>query len=174
MKLRACLVLTALTFGLVSWLPAAEEPADAAERLDALFEEEWETRLREFPLTATAAGVHEYDDRLGSMAPEALERRHEIWKSLLDRLEAIDPEGLDEEDRISRAMMERILQDRIAEYRFGGHQIPLTADSGFHTAFARLPAEMPFRTTEQYENYLSRLREFPRWVGEHVELMRTG
>ena len=43
--------------------------------LQALFEEEWQFRLRENPLFATDAGDHRYDALLPSMTPEDLARR---------------------------------------------------------------------------------------------------
>ena len=50
----------------------------------------------------------------------------------------------------------------------------LNADSGFHTALARLPEEVPLATVRDYENYLARLRQFPRVFDESIALMRRG
>ena len=33
---------------------------------------------------------------------------------------------------------------------------------------------MPFNTAQDYQNYISRLREFPRYAEEHISLMRKG
>ena len=52
--------------------------------------------------------------------------------------------------------------------------MPFNADSGFHSGFSRLPEEMPLATVKDYENYISRLRAWPRYVGEQIELMRMG
>ena len=50
-------------------LPAV---ADEVARLHALFDKNWETRLRESPTFATSVGRHEYDDRLPSVTPADL------------------------------------------------------------------------------------------------------
>ncbi len=50
----------------------------------------------------------------------------------------------------------------------------LNADSGFHTELAQLPDQVPLATVQDYENYLSRLRQFPRVFDEWIALMRRG
>ena len=44
-------------------------------RLHAIFDRNWETRLKESPLFATSVGRHEYDDRMPSVTMADLERR---------------------------------------------------------------------------------------------------
>src|SRR5258708_29270461 len=56
----------------------------------------------------------------------------------------------------------------------GDYRWPSTADSGFHTGFSRLAEEMPLKTVKDYENYISRLRAWPRYVREEIALMRIG
>jgi len=153
---------------------AASEEGDAAARLHALFEKEWEHRLEANPLLATDVGRHEYNDRLPSAAPEARERRVEATRGFLEELAAIDRAELSDQDRVSYDMFRRQLEDRVTEFEFGDWQIPINADSGFHIGFARLPEEVPLATTEDYENYLSRLEELPRYFGEQVANMRLG
>jgi uncharacterized protein (DUF885 family) len=52
--------------------------------------------------------------------------------------------------------------------------MPFNADSGFHSGFSRQPEEVPLTTVKDYRNYLSRLRAWPRYVREEIELMRLG
>jgi uncharacterized protein (DUF885 family) len=160
---------------LLTLLAAVDEaPADATGRLHELLAREWQARLEESPLFATSVGDDRYDDRLPSMTPEDLARRDARWRGFLAEIDAIDPEALGEADRISRGMLRDQLQDRIAGYRLGDWQIPLNADSGFHTAFAQLPQEMPLRTVAGYENYLARLKGAPAYFGQMIDLMRIG
>jgi uncharacterized protein (DUF885 family) len=143
-------------------------------RLHDLFDREWEARLQENPLLATSVGVHEWDHLLPSMTPEALERRDRLWRGFLEELDVIDPSGLGEEDRINYRIFRDQMENRIAGYEFGASQIPLNADSGFHTDFAFLPAEVPLATVEDHDRYIARLRAFPAYVDEHIALMRQG
>ncbi len=148
-------------------------PAASAE-LHVLFDQAWEFQLRENPLFATSVGRHEYNDRLPSVSIADQARRAEYGRGVLERLEAIDPSGLDAEDQINYAMFERQVRDRISGFEFKTHLIPITAETGFHTDFARLPARVPLAEVRDYENYSARLRAFPKYVEQHVELMRRG
>jgi uncharacterized protein (DUF885 family) len=145
---------------------------DPARRLHLLFEEEWEFRLREDPLFATAAGDHRYDDRLPSVSIADEKRRTDFRRSLLAKLRAIDPMSLGEADRVSLAMFEWQLRDSIEGFERKVYLLPLTADSGFHTELARLPDDVPLATTRDYENYIARLKAIPAYVGQWVELLR--
>ena len=52
--------------------------------------------------------------------------------------------------------------------------MPFNADSGFHSGFSRLPEDVPLATVKDYENYISRLNAWPRYVREQIALMRIG
>src|SRR5947209_8291689 len=142
--------------------------------LHALFDRTWETRLRESPLFATSVGRHEYDDRLPSMTPADLARRHAQTKAALAELAAIDRAALPANEVVSYDIFRRQLQEAAESYDLGDYEMPFNADSGFHTGFSRLPQDMPLRTVKDYENYISRLRAWPRYVREEIALMRMG
>jgi uncharacterized protein (DUF885 family) len=158
-------------------LPAAAAAAPAggdAARLHALFDREWEMRLRDEPLLATEVGRHEYDALLPEVTYADLERRHRERQGLLAELAAIDLSRLGAADAVNAQIWRTQLEDRIADFELGSYQMPFNADSGFHTGFAMLPDKMPLANLKDYENYLSRLRAWPRYVGEQIELMRMG
>lgn len=159
---------------LASTTPAG--PADSAARtqLRALLDEAWEFELREDPIFATSVGDHRYDDRLPSVRGADQARRAEARRKLLERLKAIDPAGLDETDRDSRALQRVKLEDSIREFELHHYRFPINADSGFHMELAQLARQMPFDTTQDYENYIARLRAFPEYVRGNVELLREG
>jgi uncharacterized protein (DUF885 family) len=50
----------------------------------------------------------------------------------------------------------------------------LNADEGFHIDFARLPDSVPLATVSDYENYIARMRAWPRLAAEHTTNMRAG
>jgi uncharacterized protein (DUF885 family) len=148
--------------------------ADEVARLHALFDRTWETRLRESPTFATSVGRHEYDDKLASMTPADLERRHAQAKAALAELAAIDRAQLPSAEVVNADIFRRQLENGVESYELGDYQMPFNADSGFHTGFSRLAEEVPLKTTKDYENYISRLRQWPRVVREEIALMRLG
>ena len=151
--------------------PPSPDPAAA---LHDLFAREWEFRLREDPLLATSVGRHEFDHLLPSVAFADLERRVAAWRGYLAELQEIDRGRLASADQVSYDIFRSQLEGFIDEFEHGAYQIPLTVDDGFHIGFARLPSSMPLASAEDYERYIARLRLFPDYVAQHIELMRAG
>ena len=118
--------------------------------------------------------MHESNHLLPSVSTVDETRRADVRTGFLERLRTIDRSQLESQDRISYDMFERELSDALSEFVFRSFQIPINADSGFHIAFSRLPSRMPFESTTDYENYIARLRAFPRYVEQQIELMREG
>ena len=159
---------------LVACDPSPSSQSNPAELLHALFEDAWAFELQENPLRATSVGVHESNHLLLSVSTVDETRRADVRTGFLERLRTIDRSQLESQDRISYDMFERELSDALSEFVFRSFQIPINADSGFHIAFSRLPSRMPFESTTDYENYIARLRAFPRYVEQQIELMREG
>jgi uncharacterized protein (DUF885 family) len=170
--MRTPCALLCLGLAVAAALPA--RASDAAARLADLFAREWEFRLKENPLFATSVGRHEYDHLLPAMTMADLARRDQATRGFLAELAAIDRSQLSGEELVNYDMFRRQLEDRLADFELGDFQMPINADSGFHTGFARLAEEVPLATVEDYENYLARLAAWPRFVGEMIELMRLG
>ncbi|HYK41028.1 MAG TPA: DUF885 domain-containing protein [Thermoanaerobaculia bacterium] len=154
---------------------AAAPPASAArERLHALFDEAWEFELREDPLFASGVGDHRYDDRLPAVSVQDLLRRTNARRAFRDRLLAIDPASLDGADRESRALLRFQLESAISDFELHRYRFPINADSGFHMDFAQLPEQTRFDTAADYSRYIARLRAFPAYARENVDLLREG
>jgi uncharacterized protein (DUF885 family) len=143
-------------------------------KLHSLFDANWETRLKENPLFATSVGRHEYDDRLPSETPADLARRQSQGKQTLQDLAAIDRANLPPAEQVNYDIFKDQIQQGVAAYDFGDDEMPLNADSGFQSSFARLAEEMPMATVKDYANYISRLNQWPRYVREQIALMRAG
>jgi len=150
---------------------AGGKPTDTLKKLYA---EAWETRLREDPLLASAVGDRRYNDRLPDVSPATLDREAAEERSYLERLHAVDRSTLPGGDRIDYDVFERALGNDLAEHEFGADRMPFTADWGFHIAFSRLPAQTPFLTVKDYDDYLARLRAWPTYVDQNVALLREG
>ncbi len=146
----------------------------AAESLRKLLDDEWEWRLREFPTYATYVGDRRYNDRLEVMSLEAIERRKGERKALLDRAATIDREALGPDDRLNYDLIRGELQLEIDGHRFPSELMPVNQMSGVHQELAELALFAPRARREDFENFIARIRDFPRLVGETIELMRAG
>jgi uncharacterized protein (DUF885 family) len=148
--------------------------ADDVARLHALFDRTWETQLKEDPLFATSVGRNDYNDRLPAIAPADLERQYAFAKATLTELATIDRAKLPPFEAVNYDEFQRQLDVAIGNYELGDYQLPFNADSGFHSSFSRLPQEVPLTTVKDYENYIARLRAWPRYMNEQIAHMRAG
>ncbi|MDH3399327.1 MAG: DUF885 domain-containing protein [Chromatiales bacterium] len=169
---RSILILAAALGLLANSLSA--QPGSDQQRLQALFDKDWEFRMAEFPTMASYTGSPGAYDKLGSVAEEDQLRRVDFWRGILDELHQIDIGSLTGEDKINYLLFERQLKSMVRNIEFRGYQIPILVDEGFHTNFARLPDFIPFNSTTDYENYISRMRGWPALVEQHITNMRAG
>ena len=172
--MRGRIVGRVVSVVVVAALVACAPPQDAREQLYALFDEEWAARLVESPQFATSVGDHSRNDELADVSLEAIERRVERRRDVLRRFEEIDVSGFSAADRINARMFERQLRSSVQGFEFGGYQMPLNADSGFHMGFARMYRPMPFRTPDHYDDYIARMRAIPAYFEQQQGHMRAG
>ena len=89
--------------------------ADRLAAQNGLFEEQYESDLRNFPERATAFGDYRYNDRLADYSLDAIAQRHKTDEVFLTRLEAIPNTGFSDQDQLSHDLLVRVLQQRITE-----------------------------------------------------------
>jgi uncharacterized protein (DUF885 family) len=154
--------------------PPSTSAGDASQRLHELFDREWKWRLTESPEFASSVGVHDDDDKLSDLAPATLARQTMDTQGFLAELAKIDRKALSGDEQVNYDIFQTQLGRRVESYAFGEQCLTLNADSGFHSGFAQIWESMPFQTLKHYENYLSRLRGFPRYMDQNIALMREG
>jgi len=140
----------------------------------ALFEEQYESDLRNFPERATAFGDYRYNDKLNDYSLEAIARRHRIDMDFLTRLQAIPSDGFSDQDQLSHELLIRVLQQRGADFDLKEYEMPVNQASGVHTNLADLPLSVPFDSVKHYEDYVARLRQIPAALGQTTAVLRAG
>jgi uncharacterized protein (DUF885 family) len=148
--------------------------ADRLAAQNALFEEQYESDLRNFPERATAFGDYRYNDKLAEHSLAAIAQRHAIDVGFLTRLEAISTASFSDQDQLSHALLVRVLQQRIADYDLKEYEMPINQQNGIHTGLADLPLSVPFDSAKHYEDYIARLHQIPRVLSETTEVLRAG
>jgi len=148
--------------------------ADRLAAQNALFEEQYETDLRNFPERATAFGDYRYNDKLADYSLEAITKREKANENLLARLEAITTTGFSDQDQLSHDLLVRVLEQRITDYGLKEYEMPINQQNGIHTGLADLPLSVPFDTVKQYEDYISRLHQIPHVLNQTTEVLRAG
>lgn len=174
LKSLSLLSIVVLAVALVLSPPILAQPSSASSALHDLFAREWAFRLKEDPLQATNVGQPTANDKLPSVSAADHERRAKVLGGFVDELAGIDRGALSPADQVSAEMFRVQLRERIEEVDLRAYEIPLTSDTGFHIAFAGLPRGVPLATTRDYENYLARLRAWPKYVRQQIANMREG
>lgn len=157
--------------------PKTNSPSATGEgpaQLRALFEEEWEYELRQSPETATSLGDNRYNDRLDDYSAEAQHADIAENRKFLARFEAIDPAGLAHQEAVSRNLMIRDLKQEIEGEQFKSWEMPVNQMNGPHLSLVDMVTLMPFRDVQDYENYLSRLKQIPRVLDQVTANIRQG
>lgn len=173
-------LIAALFLAACAGPPSADESPEQStdQRLQSLFEEYFALQLERNPIRATFLGDHRFNDRLAiTIAPEWREEAEAIERRFLARAESIDPAALDHDARLSRTLFIRERESAIAGYQFPDHLIPLNQFYNMGNFMAQLGSgegAQPFNTVEDYEDFLSRMADFSRWVDQAMANMREG
>jgi len=141
---------------------------------NALFEEQYESDLRNFPERATAYGDYRYNDKLAEYSLDAIAQRHKTDEAFLTQLEAIPSIGFSDQDQLSHDLLVRVLQQRIADFDLKEYEMPINQQNGIHTSLADLPLSVPFDSVKHYEDYIARLHQIPRVLSQTAEVLRAG
>ncbi|HEY4757389.1 MAG TPA: DUF885 domain-containing protein, partial [Chthoniobacterales bacterium] len=157
--------------------PAFGQMASVADRVakqNALFEEFYQTGLKNSPERATAYGDYRYNSLLGQYSLAEIARQHAEGDDFLKRLQAIPTEGMSDTDVLSHQVMQRQLEREDVNYELKNYEMPVNQQNGVHTRLADLPLSVPLDSVQHYQDYISRLRQIPRVLDQTTEVMRQG
>ena len=150
---------------------------DVASRqtaLTKLLAEEWEYELKESPEAATVYGDYRYNDKLSDASLAHIRLSNEQSKRWLARFEALDVTGLPEQEQLNKALMVRNLKEGIEGYDLKLYEMQINQMSGPHLQMAQFVSIIPFNTTKQYDDYLARLKQFPRVMDQIITVSEQG
>jgi len=150
-----------------------QHEADLARRFHELLDTEWQYTLREAPTFASHLGDKRYNDRWPDVSPAAMARRHDHQQEILAKLDQIDPNQLPPSDRLNYALFRKDVASDIEQYPFHWHLVPLNQREGIQDE-SQLADALIFTTVKDYEDWIARLRSFPAYMGQTMELMRAG
>ncbi|MGI9271041.1 MAG: DUF885 domain-containing protein [Woeseiaceae bacterium] len=172
--LRATLIL-ALVLTAFHQLPVLAVEATAAdEQLANILGDYWEYYLQENPVAATGVGVKEFNDRLPSVTNESKQRQIEIEKGLLRRTRDIERAALSIDGRVNAELFEWVLEDSIGENELGLQRIPFNTFFGFFMNALTASSSVSMESVDDYEDYLARMQDIPRYFSENLNNMRKG
>ncbi len=144
-------------------------PADA--QLKALYTAEWTWRIGELQDDEdNSRAVPAHLPRVDA-ASQAARLAH--WQATLARLNQIPAAQLSLKEQVNAQVYRFQLQTLIAGEKFRDFEMPANSDSSFWGEFNDR-ARRPFRSVQDYRNWLSQIGELPRYFQENIANMRSG
>src|SRR5271163_2279529 len=155
----------------------AQAPQSLPDRLAAqntLFDEQYESDLRNNPDRATSYGDYRYNDKLADYSLASIVDREKLNQAFLARLKAIPTTGFSDQDQLSHDLLVRVLEQRVTDFKFQEFEMPINQQGGIHTNLADLPLSVPLDSVKHYEDYIARLHQIPRAFAQTEEVLRAG
>ena len=145
-----------------------------AERFNQLLADDWDFRMRDNPIRATRAGDHRFDDRLPDASEAAAQKRLSQFKNFQRQAKEIFREDLDDTARLNYDIYTRLLDNDIRSLEFRSYRFPVSKVFGVHNYLPDLQMLTSFNTSQDYENYISRLNGINPYIDQVIETMRAG
>ena len=143
------------------------------KNLNHLYEDYWEFYLHESPTYATYLGDHRYDDRLDDVSAEAYHQRIDRLREYLGQLKSLR-RPTSQADRLNYNLFQRELALQIEGAKYEPYLTPISQQTGPHIDLPQLITFHPYKTRQDYDNYISRLRQFPRVFDQTIANLKAG
>ncbi len=157
---------------------AAETVNTASADLHRLFEEYFEAWLVLNPTFATYIGDNRYNDRyVNNIGPAWREAARSLEQDSLDRVNAIDPASLQSQELLSYEIFKADCEIALENFDFPSYLMPINQFYSAPNRFVQLGSgsgTQPFKTVEDYDNFLGRIDGFGSWMVQAEANMREG
>jgi uncharacterized protein (DUF885 family) len=166
-----------LVFLLIGIFAFSCKPKQKME-LKTLFEQYYEERLQFFPLEATSQGDNRFNDKLPIDISESFRKSLlSFYQTYANSLDRIETKELSEEEIIQYNTLRFTVNAEIEGLSFPSHLIPFSQFMGLPLTFAQLgsgEASQPFKTPQDYDNWLKRVDQFTVWADTAIANFEMG
>ncbi|KTD91806.1 DUF885 domain-containing protein [Pseudoalteromonas sp. H71] len=156
-----------------SSINAVVSELSSKQQLDVLVNQYYEESLTFAPIRATYSGKNEFND---VFTPEISvlnrDKKAAFYKKYQQRLGNIDSEQLTGQALLSYEILKRDLALNLEGMQFPSYLLPINQMSGAHNIFAGFgsgQSAQPFKTMNDYANFIKRSGGFVKWL-KSVEL----
>lgn len=184
-RLRTSVLVASLMLAGAYTLPAQAAPVTAAKtsaaqkqlaRLAAAFHA---ARCKFDPLLfATANGDSRYNDQLGlAISPKVRAEQFTLYRALQKQLMNVRRDQLGAQDQLTYDLLTYELNNAMQLESFPEHLLPLNQFDNVPSTLANYAdgtGSQPLGTVKQYQDYLSRLNQLPRWIDQAIANMKEG
>ena len=154
------------------------EVVHAEQNISQIFDNYFEERLKLFPLEATAIADSRYNDQL----PNDLSQEHrmqvkQLYQKYLDQINKVDRSTLSEQEQVSYDIFKYEMQTSLEAFKYPSELLPINQFWSLPITMAQLGSgsgNQPFKTPEDYRDFLGRIKGFAVWGDTAVANMRRG
>ncbi|PKG83305.1 DUF885 domain-containing protein [Colwellia sp. 75C3] len=168
-----CIVLSTLIFA-PNLMADDKISLNADKKLEKLIAQHWDYSLKESPMSATSEGITTYNHLLNRVSKIDNDRRLAEEIKILGQLVKIDPKQLSASNRVNNKLFQWVIEDSIQGYQLNLSRIPLNTFYSFFLGVLDMGNGLPMNTTKDYNDYIARLNEIPRYFNENITNMREG
>ncbi|MCF8474084.1 MAG: DUF885 domain-containing protein [Emcibacter sp.] len=160
-----------MTAALIVALSCAAWAEKASQVFQKILDDHWAFSLEKNPTFASDLGIRAYDGKLSHNRKEDRLRQKTYNEDILKRLNHVKVQELDKTALLNFKIFKRQRLIEQESYNYLGYLFALTNREGWHMSFAQEPANMSFQEEADYENYLGRLADYPRYNAEYIAIL---
>lgn len=146
--------------------------------IDSIASKYYEGYLKMYPLEATMQGDSRYNDLLSNnISSEFISKEIEFYTDTQKKLKSIEYDDLSDEQKTVYDVLDYTLKDKIERYAYHPELLPFSQFEGLPLDFPLLGSaegNQPFKTTEDYDNWLKRIDAFVIWMNTAEKNFREG
>lgn len=165
---------SAVKAGLPVATAANTAASSAAAQLQNIIDEHWQYSLKEDPVTAGRMGVAGFNDRLPGVTAADRARRLASEQQFLARLTAIETARLTDAERVNHQLLSWVLRNSIDANQLFLDRIPANTFYSFWSSALDASSGLSMTRLQDYQDYISRIKDFGRYFDENIANMRTG
>ena len=147
-----------------------EKTAQKSKELAQIADRYYEDYLKLHPLEATSQGDLRYNDILPiDIGDEFLGQEKSLYTQVAAQLKKINYSALSDEDKVVYDVLKYEVSDHLQALDYPFQLLPFTQFQGLPLDFPLLGSGeggQPFETIKNYEDWLKRMEQFPRWMDQ--------
>ena len=178
MKIGFLLVIVTFCSILLSCTQNEKHVKQVNPDIDPLLEKYWDERSRLYPLAATQQGDSRYNDILVNDQTKSFrDSLKNFYQSYLAEISKVNREELSDEDKLSYDIFKYEMSMQLNGLKTNQWMIPFQQFFGLPLTIGQLgsgDSYQPFKTKDDYYNWLKRIDGFAFWVDSAIANFRHG
>jgi uncharacterized protein (DUF885 family) len=147
------------------------QATDADTRLRAIYTAEW--KWRDEQLASNEDSQRPIRDHLPKVDPASQAMRLRMWQDVLEKLKSIPRAQLSPAEQLNYDVYRPQVEALISGQQYRDFEMPANADTTFWTDLGHT-ARRPYRTAQDYRNWIAQMTDIPRYFREQTDEMRRG